>query len=71
MVYRVLIDGTGSKLEFIDRNGNAVGGKVTTDEDGEPTGVTLNGSIEDMSEEELLVLLGQISDRLTELNSAE
>lgn len=71
VVYRVLIDVTGSKLELIDRNGNTVGGKVTTGEDGEPTGVTLEGSIEDMSEAELLVLLGQISDRLTELNSAE
>ncbi len=71
VVYRVLIDVTGSKLELIDRNGDTVGGKIDTDENGEPTGVTLEGNIEDMSEAELLRLLGQISDRLTELNSAE
>lgn len=66
VVYRLIVEDNGDKVTLIDRTGKTLNATVSN-ENGEET-VTINGSIDGMSEAELLELLGQVTERLKELN---
>lgn len=69
VVYRALITKNGEEVTLINSAGESLKGTVTVDEITGEANVAVEGSIEGLTEAELLQLLGQISDRLKELNT--
>lgn len=72
VVYRVVIDSTGNNVTLVDaKTGKEITqAGVVNNPDGTTTVVPdTTGSVDGMSEDQLIALLGQITERLKELNS--